>query len=100
VDSGQKDANDNFMKMFVGYSVQTPPPLIRHARACHLLPRSGRRLKVSAHHLFVQRIIFITIIQLVKEEYLYLNHFAILIELLQTFSIKYSYLTNKRLYLK
>ena len=34
---------DIAMSTLVVYAVQTPPPLIRHARACHLLPRSGRR---------------------------------------------------------
>ena len=66
----------------------------------HLLPRSGRRLKVCAIRLFVQRMIFITIIQLVKEEYFYINNFALVIEFLQTISINYSYLTNKRFYPK
>ena len=35
---------DIAMSTLVVYAVQTPPPLIRHALACHLLPRSGRRL--------------------------------------------------------
>ena len=39
----------------------------------HLLPRSGRRRKVSAIILFVQRILLNTIIQLVKEEHFIIN---------------------------
>ena len=38
--------------ILVVYRVQTPPPLIRHAPACHLLPRSGRRL-VDLHFDFI-----------------------------------------------
>ena len=59
------------------YAVQTPPPLIRHARACHLLPRSGRRQIVSALILHFQRTILEMSNTVSQIGIFYQNRFAI-----------------------